>query len=71
MLSIHRLTTGDGFKYLLKAVASGDIDIVQLTQAQNDAADAKVETLRQQQQEAELRIALEVATGRLLGDHHP
>ncbi|TCN30658.1 conjugative relaxase-like TrwC/TraI family protein [Kribbella orskensis] len=26
MLSIHRLTAGDGFRYLLKAVASGDVD---------------------------------------------
>jgi hypothetical protein len=26
VLSIHRLTAGDGFKYLLKAVASGDVD---------------------------------------------
>ena len=26
MLSIHRLTAGDGYKYLLKHVASGDVD---------------------------------------------
>lgn len=26
MLSIHRLTAGDGFRYLLRAVATGDVD---------------------------------------------
>src|SRR4051794_38385441 len=26
MLSIHRLTAGDGYKYLLRHVASGDVD---------------------------------------------
>lgn len=42
-------------------------DIVQLNQARNDLADAKVEALKLRQQEAELRLAIEVATGRLLG----
>ncbi|MEV0283505.1 MobF family relaxase [Kribbella sp. NPDC050820] len=27
MLSIHRLTAGDGYKYLLRHIASGDIDV--------------------------------------------
>src|SRR3954454_16774648 len=26
MLSIHRLTAGDGYKYLLRHIASGDVD---------------------------------------------
>jgi outer membrane protein TolC len=43
----------------------GDADIVQLNQARNDAADASNEVLRLGQQQAELRIALEVATGRI------
>ena len=49
----------------------GDADIVQLTQARNDAADAAAETIRLRQQEAELRIALEVATGELIGGRQP
>jgi outer membrane protein TolC len=54
-----------------EARARGDADIVQLMQAQNDAGDAAVESLRLQQQEAELRIALEVATGELIGGRQP
>jgi outer membrane protein TolC len=54
-------------KALNESRARGDADIVQQAQARNDAADAIVDSLRIRQQEAELRIALEVATGRLLG----
>lgn len=56
---------------LAEAQATGDADIVQLTQAQNDASDAVIESLRMRQQEAELRIALEVATGQLIGGVKP
>jgi outer membrane protein TolC len=45
----------------------GLTDIVQLNQARNDLGEAKVEALKARQQEAELRLAVEVATGRLLG----
>ncbi len=56
---------------LAEARSRGDMDVVQLAQAQNDAADAAIESMRLQQQEAELRIALEVATGQLIGDRQP
>jgi outer membrane protein TolC len=58
-------------KRVADAKARGDADILQLTQAQNDEAEAAVDLLRLQQQEAELRIALEIATGRLLGGRQP
>jgi outer membrane protein TolC len=54
-----------------EARARGDTDIVQLNQAQNDAADAAVESIRLRQLEAELRIALEVSTGALVGERKP
>jgi outer membrane protein TolC len=56
---------------LTDAKARGDADVVQTTQAQNDAADAVLESLRMRQQQAELRIALEVATGELIGGSTP
>jgi outer membrane protein TolC len=54
-----------------EARVRGDADIVQLAQARNDAAEATVDLMRLQQQEAELRIALDVATGQLIGDSRP
>jgi outer membrane protein TolC len=53
---------------LNEARTGGDADIVQLTQAQDDAADAAIDAIRLRQQEAELRVALEVATGQLIGN---
>jgi len=52
---------------LAKDRGGGDADIVQLNQVRNDLADARIETLHLRQQEAELRIAIELATGQLLG----
>jgi outer membrane protein TolC len=49
------------------AQREGHTDIVQLNQIRNDLADARVEALKLRQQEAELRVAVEVATGRLQG----
>ncbi len=43
-------------------------DVVIVNQARNDLADAKVEGLRLRQQQAELIIAVEAATGRLFGE---
>src|SRR5262249_55399528 len=54
-----------------EARGRGDADVVQLSQAQNDAADAAIDLMHLRQQQAELRIALEVATGALMGEPHP
>lgn len=49
----------------------GDADIVQLNQARNDLGEARAEALRLRQERAELRIAVEAATGRQLGGEKP
>jgi outer membrane protein TolC len=49
----------------------GDADVMQLAQARNDVADAQVELMHLEQQEAELRIAVEVATGSFMEGLQP
>lgn len=53
-------------KEVLAARREGAIDILQVNQVLNDLADARLEVLRLRQHEAESRVAIEAATGRLL-----
>jgi outer membrane protein TolC len=66
---VERLTA------LVDAIAAarreGDADLTQLYLVRNDLADARIESLKLRQQADELRIAVEVATGRLLGGSRP
>ena len=57
--------------HLGAARGRGDADALQLNQVRNDLAESRLDILRFGQQEAELRIAVEVATGQLMGGIAP